>query len=335
LHRKLTVCALLVLFICTGAAAQEMRVSTRALSEIAISTRGRAPAKVMAINHSVIAAQINGVVASVEVEIAQQVAAGQLLVQIEDRDFQLELDLARAGLKAQDARIDQAGERLARARDLNDRNFASVDDLRARETDLAVLRADREGRVVAVAQAERALGKTRISAPFAGTVFFRDAQKGAYVSPGMPLLTLVQTDSAELEGELDPVDADSLLSSEQIVFSGAGQEWPVEVVRLSAVVGERSQVQRVRLSFSDARPAIGSTGYLVWQRAQLAVPADLIVKRGNKLGLFIVEERIARFLPLENAQEGRPTRVTLPPTSRIIVGGRDRVKNGDRVIVDS
>ena len=334
-HRELTLCAMLLLLTSGSAAGQATQVTTRALSEVAISVQGRAPATVMAANHSVIAAEINGVTASVAFEVAQEVAAGQLLVQIEDRDYQLQLDLARAAVKAQDARIDQARKRLQRARDLKDRNFASIDELHAKQTDLAVLQADREGLLIAIAQAESTLAKTRVSAPFAGTVVARSAQTGAYVSPGLPLLTLVQTDSAELQGELDPSDVDSLSSSDQMVFLSAGREWPVKFERVSAVVSERSRVQKARLSFTDGTPAIGSTGYLIWQRAQLAVPAQLIVKRGDQLGLFIVENELARFVPLARAEEGRPTEVTLPATSRIIVGGRDRIKDGDRVIVES
>ena len=325
----------LLMSVATSAKAQEVRVTARALSEVTIDTNGRAPATVMAINHSIIAAQIRGVVASVEVDVAQDVAAGQLLVLIEPRDFQLNVDRMRAALKAQDARIDQARKRLARARDLNDRNFASVDDLQARETELAVLQADRQGQVVALAQADRELEKTRVIAPFAGSVLHRNAQQGAYASPGMPLLTLVQTEAPELEAEVNPVEAGSLLSSARIVFSSEGRDWPVELSRLSRVIGERSRVQKARLRFRQGNPAIGSTGYLVWQREQQAIAADLLTKRGNELGVFIVENRTARFIILPQAQEGRPTLVTLPATTMIIVGGRDRVEDGDPIVVDS
>jgi RND family efflux transporter MFP subunit len=318
----------------TDAVAEDLRVTASPLAEITISTEGRAPATVMATNHSVIAAQIRGVVASVEVEVAREVAKGQLLVLIDPRDFELNVERGQAALKAQDARIDQARKRLARARDLNDRNFTSVDDLHARETDLSVFQADREALVVALAQAERELAKTRVVAPFAGSVFQRDAQVGAYVSPGMPLLTLVQTDQAELEGEITPVEADSLSSSTNIVFSSNGREWPVELVRLSSVIGERSRVQKVRLRFGDSAPAIGSSGYLVWQRGQQALPADLVVKRGSELGVFTVDRQTARFVPLPNAQEGRPALVTLPANTLIVVGGRDQVEDGDPVITE-
>ena len=79
--------ALLIAFLATSVNAQGMRVITRALSEIAISTQGRAPATVMATNRSVIAAEVNGVVASIEVDVAEQVSEGQLLLQIEAQDF--------------------------------------------------------------------------------------------------------------------------------------------------------------------------------------------------------------------------------------------------------
>lgn len=319
----------------SGVLAQEIQVTARALSEVSISTDGRAPATVMASNHTTIAAQISGVIESIDTEVARNVEAGQLLVLIEARDFELNVELRRASLRAQDARIDQAARRLERARDLNDRNFTSVDDLHARETDLAVLKADREGQVIALAQAERELEKTRVLAPFSGTLLERMAQVGAYVSPGMPLLTLVQTDSAELESDINPVDVESLTDSTAIMYASEGKEWPVELIRLSSVIGVRSRVHKARLSFVNGSPPVGSSGYLLWRRARQAVPADLVIKRGSELGVFIVDGGNARFVPLPQAQEGRPTQVDLPANSLIIVGGRDRVEHGDLIVVDS
>ena len=42
---------------------------------------------------------------------------------------------------------------------------------------------------------------------------------------------------------------------------------------------------------------------------------------------------MARFLPLPNAQEGRPVPVNLPPGAEVITLGRERLQDGTEVRV--
>jgi hypothetical protein len=66
----------------------------------------------------------------------------------------------------------------------------------------------------------------------------------------------------------------------------------------------------------------------VWREAQPHLPAELLVQRAGRLGVFVAEGGKARFHPLPQAQEGRPAPLDLPPEARIATQGRHAVQDG-------
>jgi len=52
------------------------------------------------------------------------------------------------------------------------------------------------------------------------------------------------------------------------------------------------------------------------------VPAEFVVRREGKLGVFLDERGLARFHTLAEAQEGRPAPADLAPGTRIVVAGQ-------------
>ena len=303
------------------------------LETLAAGITMRAPASVVPANVSIVAAEVDGVVASMAFDVAQTAEVGDVLVRIDDTDLQLALELAQANLAAIEARIALAEGRAARARELNERNFASVDDVAARETDLAALRADRRAQQVVVRQAKRELDKATIIAPFTGSVIERQGQLGAYVSRGTALLILAEIGNATIRAQLEPLQAKNLQGSGKIEFESQGRRWPVTLTDLSQVIDERSRIVPARLTFDDSAAPTGTTGYLVWRGTDPRVPATYVVKRNGTLGVFVLNSDTARFVAISDAQEGRPASVPLSGGTKIITDGRHRVNDGDKVTV--
>ncbi|GJM11057.1 MAG: hypothetical protein DHS20C11_33330 [Lysobacteraceae bacterium] len=336
LHRSIYGLAITLVLIPAGLLAQgnAMRVTTQALGEVSIIATGRAPATVVAKNEALISAEIAGIVRAVSIDVGDQVEQGQQLVEIDPVDYQLQLDQAQAVLVAFDARIKQARERLRRAEGLSEQSFTSADELLSRQTDLNVLLADRRAQEVAVRTAQRNLDKTVITAPFAGTVKDRQAQNGQFATVGAPLLTLVQSDRRELDVDINPRDAASLQAAVELSFDGDGQNWAVRLDRLSDVIGSASRTRKARLQFVDGSPPVGASGSLVWRRTSLALPPSLLLQRDGRLGVFVADDGVARFIHLPTAQEGRPVVVSLPETTAMVIDGRDRLQDGQQIIAE-
>ena len=99
------------------------------------------------------------------------------------------------------------------------------------------------------------------------------------------------------------------------------------------MIDSQGRTRKARFVFVDDAPAIGRSGELVWRVGAGMLPANLISRRDGVLGVFLLDTGKARFEPLPGAQEGRPARVELPASSRVITMGRERLQDGTSVSV--
>lgn len=312
---------------------QPVVVNVQPLSELTTAQRQTAPALVLAANRAVVAARVAANIERVNVEVGERVKKGQLLAQLDAIDYELALEQAKAQLESTDAQIQQADLRLKRAKELSGNQYISADDLLARETDVVVLTATRAANRVSIRTAENEVSKTRIAAPFDAVVVGRMAQVGSYVTPATPLFELVQLDRPEVEATVATDLIDALREGQTLRFERNGQFWPLKLERISPVVVSDSGAQLVRASFTQESAPVGSSGRISWQDQGGMIPADLLVRRGNELGVFVLNGDRVVFSALEGAQEGRPAATTLSPSSPVVTIGRYKLQDGQRVTV--
>lgn len=327
------IAATLVLVAClAGATAVPAReavpVVVQPLGDVLVDRQIRAPATVVSLNHAVVTSQITALIDEVVADVGAEVARGDLLVRLDRDNARLVLAQAEADLAALEAQIAEAEQRLARAEELLAKSFISDDELDSRRTAVAVLKANRHRQQVAIDRAGLDVARSEIRAPYDATVIARQGQVGALATPGSPLLTIVQSTDREVDAEIDPRDTDSLRAANDARFVNQGHTWPVSVARVSDVIESDTRKLRGRFHFDGEAAPIGATGHVVWTDASALVPVQLVVKRGNELGVFVAEGDRARFVPIPSAQEGRPAPVDLPPGTTIVTRGHVRLQNG-------
>ncbi len=308
-------------------------VRTQPLSEVLVDFERRAPAEVRALNDSIISAEVSAVVLSVHADVGQSVAKGDLLLELNPTDYQLNLKQARANLASSQARLSQAQAKLNRAKTLGDKQYISADELLERETDVMVFSAQIQANEVAVSIAQRNLDKCSLRAPFDGVVGKRMAQVGSFVRNGDPLLAVTQVDQFELDAKIPDSQADEVRNTGMMRFESRGQNWSVELLRLSPVIDSEGRTRQARFAFVTDAPSVGRSGELVWEVGKGMLPSNLISRRNGVLGVFLLDAGKALFEPLPGAQEGRPARVKLPDSSRVIIVGRERLQDGMAVSV--
>ena len=325
--------SLIIVLLLPALAWAQVPVQVQSLGETLVDLERRAPADVQPLNDALMAAEVSAVVATVHADVGQQVEPGQLMLQLEATDYQLNLRQAEANLASSLAQKSEADAKLKRARELGQKQYASDDELLERETRVMVTAAQIQGHEVAVSVARRNLEKCSVTAPFAGVVAERMAQVGSYVTNGSPLLRLTQMDRFELDAEIPARLADSLHGANALYFESRGQRWPVELLRLSPAIEKARRSRRARFAFVDKAPTVGRSGELVWHVEQGLLPANLVIRRNGELGVFVHQAGQAVFTALPGAQEGRPVAVELPAGTEVIVRGRDRLQDGDAVTV--
>ena len=138
-----------------------------------------------------VAPKIAGRLAVVHVDDNQLVKKGDVLVEIDPRDFQVALAQAKANLAKDKATQIQAATTEKRAVDLFGRNVISNQD---RDSSVAASQSTKaavEGDEAAVEQAELNLSYTKITAPIDGYVTKEAVATGDYVQVGQALMSLV------------------------------------------------------------------------------------------------------------------------------------------------
>ncbi|MFH1604208.1 MAG: efflux RND transporter periplasmic adaptor subunit, partial [Pseudomonadota bacterium] len=297
-------------------------------SEIAIYPEREASAQAVSLNESRIAAEISGRIDAIPVRVGERVARGAVLARIECRDHELVRERANATLKGAGARLSLAEQQLTRARELGAQGFFSKEALASRETEVQVLRAELEQARTQLDTAERAIGKCTVRSPFAAIVRERLGQVGELAAPGSPLVALSDIGHVEVTAQVQFKDAESLSKARNLRFAGNGGVRALALLRISPAIASQARTVEARLRFKGAPAAAGASGAVIWRESHPHIPADFVVRREDKLGVFVEQRGIARFQPLAEAQEGRPTPVELAPGTRIVVAGQLALRDG-------
>jgi len=298
------------------------------VAELAIHPERSAPAAVIGKNEARISAEVAATILALPVDVGQRVRRGALIARLDPRDAELALERAEAALAQAAAREAQARAQTERARALREKNFISAEALTLRETELAAAAADLRAATAQRDTARRALAKHTLTAPFDAVVRARSGQVGELAAPGSVLLTLVSDGEAELAAQLQPRDAQSIAVAPAPVFEYAGQRHALKLLRVSPTVNRGARSVEARFAFVAAIPPTGAEGRLVWRDPQAHLPAELLVRREARLGVFVDDGGRARFHPLPEATEGRPAASDLPANARIVVQGRYALRDG-------
>ncbi|MFP4683256.1 MAG: efflux RND transporter periplasmic adaptor subunit [Ectothiorhodospira sp.] len=198
---------------------------------------------------------------------------------MDDRDYRLQADRARADVRRLEARASLQEITLDRHRDLHRENHVSRQALDEVEAEQAVLREELAGARLAERVARRDLERTRIEAPFDGEVEARRVSEGDYVQAGTALYRLETTDVLQVRAAFPESVADSLEVG-----------MPLRLTNRSA--GDETLETEV----DDIRPGISSSGRAVWVIARVENPGGW--RSGASLDVeLVLEERRGLVVP--------------------------------------
>ena len=321
----------MLLLLTSAALAEEIPVTVRTVAELAIHPERSAPATVESLNSTELSAEITARVLAIPVRVGAVVEAGARLVELDCRDYHSRLAAEQATLKQLQAQRQFAVHQLERARNLNRQRNISEEEVDRRGSERAALEAQEAAQKEAIGQAERAVERCILHAPYRAAVTARQTQVGALANPGSPLLRLVQLDSLEVSAHVRPDEAREGAEADPLTFLYLGERYPLQIARIAPVVDPATRTVELRLRFTNAAAPAGASGRLLWRRAGASLPPELAVRRNGQLGVFLLADDQARFQVLPEAMEGQPIAIELPPQTRIIVEGRQRLQDGDAV----
>jgi len=134
-----------------------------------------------------IAAEVDGRIIAVTVDVGQAVEAGQVIAEIDPEDFRLAVNLATADIERLQALIRAQELQVKRYRELVKKNSANQSALDDAVAQFGATRAQLSGARVRLQQAVRNNDRARITSPISGKVDERKISVGDYVKTGTPL----------------------------------------------------------------------------------------------------------------------------------------------------
>lgn len=160
-----------------------------------LQVRSKALGTVTPLNTVTVRSRVDGELVRIAFAEGQQVAAGQLLAQIDPRPFQVRLDQALGTQKQNQAELENARRQLARFAELQQQAYVSAQDLANQQSLVRQLEGRLQSDQAAVDEARLQLDYTRITAPAAGRVGLRQVDVGNLVRSGDAdgLVTITQT----------------------------------------------------------------------------------------------------------------------------------------------
>lgn len=208
-----------------------------------------------------IRARVAGYLESQAFEEGSLVEAGQLLFQIDPRDFETELAIAQATVASAEARAERARRQVERFRELEAQRVATTSEVDEWETELLVTTAEVRLAEARVAQAELNLGYARIESPITGVIGEAERDVGSYVGPqdGGLLAVVEQQDPMQVRFSVSEAD---ILRWQSQTASGVIESPGVEGMRVELTLADGTVHPHLgRVEFMGVRvdPTTGST----------------------------------------------------------------------------
>jgi RND family efflux transporter MFP subunit len=281
-----------------------------------------------------------------------RVGKGEVLAVLDDTDYRLANDRARAALAMAEANRAHAQAEKERADNLlktggiTDRDHLSAQvALQVGEASLAQAKAE-------VAIAGQQLARTQVKAPFAGRVAKRFPDPGSMLAPGTPLFTLVDDSVLEFRAQVASRDLAKVrlgAAARLSIDALPGTRIEGRVARVEPLVDERSRSFQVVIEVPGRPELVGG----LFARAALhvgevagalVVPPAALVRDGSdpaSAGVFVVRqgkaEKVTVALGVETPDGvqvtsglGTGDAVVLDPPTALASGAPVDVQNGGR-----
>lgn len=208
--------------------------------------------------------RVAGKIVQRQAELGQRVKAGDVLAQLDPRDYQLAADSARAQLASATTQRDLAAADYKRYQTLKDQNFISGAELERRDATLKAAQATLDQARAQLSSQGNQATYTRLVADVSGVVTGIEAEPGQVVSAGTPVVRIAQDGPRDVVFAV-PEDkvAQIAVGSDVAVrgwSGGAELAGKVREVAASADAATRTFQVKVAIEGKDA-PALGATVY--------------------------------------------------------------------------
>lgn len=274
------------------------------------------------------------------------VRRGQVVAQVDPALADAALAQAEAGLGAAQAQLDLAEDQFRRQEPLYRDSIISA-------LEFEIVRAQRASAQAQVAQARAALAqarehraRTRIVAPFDGTVEAHLADRGAQVAPGAPVIRLISASTVTVRAGVPERYAGDIGVGSTVVVTPQAYDLPPRravVVFAGQSIDPQSRTFPIEVSLDNREGRLKPQMMVrleVTRRTLaevIAIPMSAVVRDERGTSVFVVEGGevpVARLRPVTLGPTGGGRVVIsqgLEPGATVVIQGQTTLADGDAV----
>lgn len=254
-----------------------------------------------------VTARVPGAVERLAFAEGDRVKAGALLLEIEPRRYQLQVESTQARVEQVEAQAAEAAAALARRSEANDKRpgLVKAEEIETARTKVAVAKAAAAEAQASLHLAELNLRDAVVRAPMDGVIERRAARTGQYVQPGALLATLVRREPLLLRFKIPEQDAARVSVGATVTFNAGGDRsiYQAQVIHVAQAADEATRMVAATAKVTDpnkdrlrpgafAEVSIPVAG--LGQDAAPVIPQTAVRPSERGFLTFVVEDGVAK-----------------------------------------
>ena len=242
--------------------------------------------------------RVAGKIVQRQAELGQRVRAGQVLAQLDPRDYQLAADAARAQVAAATTQRDLAAADFKRYQALKDQNFISGAELERREATLKAAQATLDQARAQLSSQGNQTAYTTLVSDVAGVVTGIDAEPGQVVAAGSPVVRIAQDGPRDVVFAVPEDKVGKITTGSEVAVRGwaGGQALTGRVREVAASADAATRTFQVKVAIDDVQsPALGSTVYVTPKAlshagiAAIKLPTSALRQEGQSTAVWVYD----------------------------------------------
>jgi len=308
----------------------------------------------------VVAPKVTGRIIQIRKRIGDWVERGEVIVRIDDAEYQqavleaeANLRIAQASLKETQSQLALAKQEMDRAKSLQEKGIASPSELDAALTNydaqqsrLKLAQAQVEQREASLKSAKIRLSYTVLTATEPGFIGERFVDEGSLLSPNAPVATVIGIDSVIIQTTVIERDYGRIRIGQPAltgVDAFPSKRFAGHVARIAPMLQEASRVARMEIEVQNdsllLKPGMFTRVHVILNEKDSAqvVPREAVVSRGGENGIFVVDSAGAavRYHPVQIGIVAEDKMEILSPElgSIVVTLGQHLLEDGSPIIL--
>ena len=251
----------------------------------------------------VISPEVDGILKTVNIDEGKLVKKGDVLAEIKDTDFVLDLQRAEAGLRQADAALANTKTEYQRKESLLKEELVTRQQFDDVATRMIIAKNDQDKAKSTLDLARQRLSKTRIICPVNGAVKEKKLTSGDFARASVPLATIIIIDTLKLVFSVGEKDVARIKNGQEVVFNidaFKDKEFKGKVSTIYSGLDDRTRTLTIEalVPNSDSSLKAGFFAkvkvYTENEKNAVLIPTTAIVYDESKSKVFTLEGNTAR-----------------------------------------